>query len=235
MLGCGGQPDIEIASEAAGLEVGEAPTIAGFLTSPSRVPTQTPRPSSTPVPTLTPTPPINVETIVIFDEQFDPRWTVEAEGAFAEIVEETAYTGSKLLRVSPRQPINEISIITKPNNREGIERDKIISVSFYINSPVIELDPQNLSLTTQGSNDLTYWDESDRSANTGGGFAFLPTQFTFFEISAIPQDEWIRIEFSPEILEFDPNYINFTGFILSNTESELQPLLIDRIEILVEA
>ncbi|MEM7799399.1 MAG: hypothetical protein AAF633_09430 [Chloroflexota bacterium] len=233
-IGCGSSPSIEETNANLGLVTGVAPTVNSIFAPPTRIPTNTPLPTATPVPSLTPTPPIDVETIVIFDDAFDPRWTFEAEGAFVEIVDEASYTGDRLLKISPREPFSDTYIITRPNNTQPFEREKIIRISFFINSPTLELDPRDLSIRSQGSNDLTYWDEDDRSAILTQDLVFLDSQLTFFDISSIPQDTWLPIEFSPEDLEFDPNYANYTGFIFTSNEPELAPIYIDRIEIEIE-
>ncbi|MDJ0752690.1 MAG: hypothetical protein QNJ45_04175 [Ardenticatenaceae bacterium] len=212
------------------------PTVAVIFSTITPLPTITPRPTTPPPPTLTPTPTPQLETVVIYDDELAPGWSIDnSQFTFVEPqTTEFIYDGEAALKVSPRIEASSSFYVTLDAAAENLYRkEDIVKLSFYLNPGPEVILPDDLAVTLQGSNEFPFWVEGDNSVQIAGNInPFSETLLVFLDINrTIPEDTWVLIELYPDEREFDPEYEFFTGFYIKNSLGFLQPYYIDRIEL----
>lgn len=256
LVGCAASPTISPApgnpssnqgpaGDTAVLAVAATPTLAHFFTQRD---TSTPRPAATSRPTLrpsataaaltptrTPLPEQAEADIVeetIYADQLNSRWEI-VEGMGMEITpaEAEMARGQMALEVKPLQGFGKLVFAVKEDSSPYL-RSNVLGFSFWLYSSDY-IDVEDLAVSIQGSDLLSYWDANDQFLAVNGEPLFSETRLYFLGLNrSIPPDTWTQIEIWLDDLLYDPDYEYVTGLYIKNDTGYLNTFFVDDVQVI---
>lgn len=254
------QPAVDASARETALTLASqsTPTVAAlFLAQSTPVVTPTPTPAQQAPILLQPTPtPSNqavaqVEanvypTVVIYDDQLDPHWSVEQSGEstidlaaqavnFQSLdVEQTLSSGAATIAVSPQADYGTLFFTVRPESGASYQRPHVLGVSFWLNSGDNGIAPADLAVAVVGSNTLPYWTPDDKSVFPDDQGNFSETRLYFLKIDrAIPPHTWLNIVVWLNERQYDPFYKYVTGFYIKNDAGFRNTYYLDQVSLLM--
>jgi len=239
---------------------GAKPTVAPLFRAPTAVvATPTLGPDQMPTRTLRPTPqapaaptalpnllrPAYPE-LVIYGDELNNNWSIEqSQDTGVNLWDNTLWfqrfeptqertSGASTIAVSPQADCGTLFFTVRPESTEIYEREKVLGVSFWLNSGSNGIASDALAVAMAGSNDLPYWSPTDRSVFGEEAGKFSETRLYFLEINRmIPANTWINLVVWLDDLEFDPPYRYVTGFYIKNDIGFRNTYYVDQVALLL--
>lgn len=216
---------------------------------PDQTPTRTLRPTAQALITPTPLPnllrPAYPEK-VIYDDELARNWSIEhSTDTQVNLWDNTLWfqrfeptqertSGATTIAVAPQADFGNLFFTVRPESTEVYERQKVLGVSFWLNSGSNGIATDELAVAMAGSNELPYWSATDRSVFPDDQGAFSETRLYFLKINrTIPANTWVNIVVWLDDLEFDPPYRYVTGFYLKNDSGFRDTYYVDQVALLL--
>ena len=172
-------------------------------------------------------------TVPIFDDTEAEGWRLTTDRVSFEYTQVETFSGESGIRVIPEGEFASFYVVVDGQDDRTYNRDEVIGVRFQLNGGTQPIDPTDLTVAMQGSNDFTYWRDDDDSALTQQTAGFSETRLEFLGVTEeIPANTWVEIEIILDDLIFDPEYEYFTGFYIKNDPKFISPFYIDQIELI---
>ncbi len=218
-------------------QITAVPTIASLFSIRS---TSTPRPPSTPRATL-PSPTrdltsVDTESFVIYDDELDANWEIldnpDADIDLASTNQ--ANSGQNAIAFTPKKDFTTLFFAVTPDADKTFTYEETLGFSFWLNSGDDYIEPDELAVTVIGSNDFTYWNPDDTSADLPSGGSFSETRLYHLGLNgSIPPNTWVQIYVWIDNLVYDPisNYI--TAFYIKNDEGFYNTIYVDDVEVIL--
>jgi hypothetical protein len=210
------------------------PTVASLFSIRS---TSTPRPPATPRATL-PSPTrdltsVDTESFVIYDDELDANWEIldnpDADIDLASTNQ--ANSGQNAIAFTPKKDFTTLFFAVTSDADKTFTYAETLGFSFWLNSGDDYIEPDELAVTVIGSNDFTYWNPDDTSADLPSGGSFSETRLYHLGLNgSIPPNTWVQIYVWIDNLVYDPisNYI--TAFYIKNDEGFYNTIYVDDVE-----
>lgn len=239
---------------------GVKPTVAPLFRDPTTVvATPTLGPDQTPTRTLRPTSQAHTTPtavpnllrpaypeLVIYGDELNDNWSIEqSQNTGVNLWDNTLWfqrfeptqertSGASTIAVSPQADFGTLFFTVRTESAEIYEREKVLGVSFWLNSGSNGIASDALAVAMAGSNDLPYWSATDRSVFGEEAGKFSETRLYFLEINrTIPANTWVNLVVWLDDLELDPPYRYITGFYIKNDTGFRNTYYVDQVALLL--
>lgn len=240
--------------------LGANPTVAPLFrnpvegaVTPTVIPGQTPtrilQPTASPATQPTAVPNIlrpAYPEMVIYDDELDRNWSIEQSVETQVNLWDNRYwfqrfeptqdrtSGATAITVAPQADYGTLFFTVRPESDTVYERQKVLGVSFWLNSGNDGIATDELAVSVVGSNELPYWSATDRSVFPENVGAFSETRLYFLKVNrTIPAHTWINVVVWLDDLEYDPVYRYVTGFYIKNDVGFRSTYAVDQVVLLM--
>jgi len=154
------------------------------------------------------------------------------------------YPGNQALAITPKVAGSILLFLVRQNVKAQYLHNKVYGLTFWLNSGNNTINPGDLSLTVLGSDQIPYYDPSDRSADSQ--FLLTKSGTRLYDLGlnhSIPPNTWVQIFIKLSDLVYDPgvqptpvvdtDYKYITGFFLRDEGTVLQAFYITQVGILL--
>jgi hypothetical protein len=228
-----------------------APTtvVATPALGPDQAPTRTLRPTAQALTTPTALPNLlrpAYPEMLIYDDEINANWSVDqSKDTEVNLWDNTLWfqrfeptqertSGATTIAVAPQADFGKLFFTVRPESTEVYERQKMLGVSFWLNSGSNGIATDELAVAMAGSNELPYWSATDRSVFGDEAGDFSETRLYFLKVNrTIPPNTWIKLVVWLDDLEFDPPYRYVTGFYLKNDIGFRNTYYVDQVALLL--
>jgi hypothetical protein len=177
-----------------------------------------------------------VSHLPVYMDEVHPSWIIQRTkgseiNAFSR---ELVYEGASSLEYSPGEGASLLYFVVKENSAEAYPLEKVVGLTFWLNSGAEGLNNDELAVTVLGSNDYPYWVPNDRSVTSHLDPVFSETRLYYLGVDRpIPPNSWAKVELWMDERIYDPDYTFVTGFYIKVAESLRHTIYLDDIQLVL--
>ncbi|MEZ4867899.1 MAG: hypothetical protein R3C14_41615 [Caldilineaceae bacterium] len=187
-----------------------------------------------------------VETVIYADE-LDSNWTLDHSLKMTYNLWDNSHwfqtlstalninSGATAIAATPQDDYGILFFSLRPEAITQYTRDRVLGISFWLNSGDDIIATDDLAVAVIGSNEHPYWTETDHSVFPTGEETFSETRLYYLDINrSVPTQTWVNVVVWLDRLIFDPNYTYVTGFYIKNDVGYRNTFYVDQVTLLTK-